>query len=172
MSTMLAASPSELLMKVAAKAASRRGGFARRRLVLIIGLAMLGIAIAAILTGPLWLTQSPTAIDVLHPLAPPLTPGHLLGTDQYGRDILARIIYGGRIASSCSRRTPTTYSAIRGKQEGSSGGDAEAAQRNRSTMSPGAKPPISSVLWRNPLNPGASRSMSRTKTLRPLATSA
>ena len=34
---------------------------------------------------------------MLHPLAPPLTPGHLLGTDQYGRDILARIIYGGRI---------------------------------------------------------------------------
>ena len=33
----------------------------------------------------------------LHPLAPPLTPGHLLGTDQYGRDILARILYGGRI---------------------------------------------------------------------------
>ena len=42
MSTMLAASPSELLMKVAAKAASRRGGFARRRLVLIIGLTLLG----------------------------------------------------------------------------------------------------------------------------------
>ena len=28
---------------------------------------------------------------------PPLTPGHLLGTDQYGRDVLARILYGGRI---------------------------------------------------------------------------
>lgn len=97
MSAMLAASPSELLMRVAAKASARRGGFARRRLVLIIGLTLLGIAIAAILTGPLWLTQSPTAIDVLHPLAPPLTAGHLLGTDQYGRDILARIIYGGRI---------------------------------------------------------------------------
>ena len=97
MSAMLAATPSELLMKVAARASARRGGFARRRLVLVIGLTLLGIAIAAILTGPLWLTQSPTAIDVLHPLAPPLTPGHLLGTDQYGRDILARIIYGGRI---------------------------------------------------------------------------
>ena len=97
MSTMLAASPSELLMKVATKASSRRGGFARRRLVLIIGLVMLGIAIAAILTGPLWLTQSPTAIDEYRALVPPLTPGHLLGTDQYGRDILARIIYGGRI---------------------------------------------------------------------------
>ena len=34
---------------------------------------------------------------MLHPLAPPLTPGHLLGTDQFGRDVLARILYGGRI---------------------------------------------------------------------------
>jgi peptide/nickel transport system permease protein len=97
MSAMLAASPSEMLMMVADKASGRRRSVTRRRLVLIIGLVMLGIAIAAILTGPLWLTQSPTAIDVLHPLAPPLTPGHLLGTDQFGRDILARIIYGGRI---------------------------------------------------------------------------
>jgi peptide/nickel transport system permease protein len=97
MSAMLAASPSEVLMMVADKASGRRRSVTRRRLVLIIGLVMLGIAIAAILTGPLWLTQSPTAIDVLHPLAPPLTPGHLLGTDQFGRDILARIIYGGRI---------------------------------------------------------------------------
>ena len=39
----------------------------------------------------------PNAIDVLHPLAPPLTPGHLLGTDQFGRDMLSRILYGGRI---------------------------------------------------------------------------
>ena len=29
---------------------------------------------------------------------PPLTPGHVLGTDNLGRDILSRIIYGGRIS--------------------------------------------------------------------------
>jgi peptide/nickel transport system permease protein len=75
----------------------------------------------AILTGPLWLTQSPTAIDVLHPLAPPLTPGHPLGTDQYGRDILARIIYGGRIdlaiafgATSVTLVTGTVYGLVAG----------------------------------------------------------
>ncbi len=31
-------------------------------------------------------------------LLPPLTSGHLLGTDNFGRDILARIIYGTRTA--------------------------------------------------------------------------
>jgi peptide/nickel transport system permease protein len=97
MSTIWAASPSELLMKAATKAAGRRRSVTRRRLPLIAGLAMLAIAIAAVLLAPVLLSQSPTSIDVLHPLSPPLTGGHLLGTDQFGRDILARILYGGRI---------------------------------------------------------------------------
>ena len=92
-----AASPSELLMKAASKASGRRRSVTRRRLTLIAGLVMLGVAIAAVLLAPVLVSQSPTSIDVLHPLAPPLTPGHLLGTDQYGRDVLARILYGGRI---------------------------------------------------------------------------
>jgi peptide/nickel transport system permease protein len=97
MSTGWAASPSELLMRAATRTAGRRRSAVRRRLTLIAGLAMLGLAVAAILLAPVLVSQSPTTIDVLHPLAPPLTPGHLLGTDQFGRDVLARILYGGRI---------------------------------------------------------------------------
>ncbi|HEY2552577.1 MAG TPA: ABC transporter permease [Streptosporangiaceae bacterium] len=96
MSTAWAASPSEILMRAADRASARRRR-ASRRLVLVAGLAMLAIAIAAILAAPLLVSVSPTAIDALHPLAPPLSPGHLLGTDQFGRDLLARILYGGRI---------------------------------------------------------------------------
>jgi len=96
-STGWAASPSELLMRAATRAAGRRRSTVRRRLTLIAGLAMLGIAVAAILLAPVLVSQSPTTIDALHPLAPPLTPGHLLGTDQFGRDVLSRILYGGRI---------------------------------------------------------------------------
>jgi peptide/nickel transport system permease protein len=96
-STLWAASPSELLMQAATRASARRRSGVRRRLTLIAGLVMLGIAIAAILLAPVLVSQSPTTIDALHPLAPPLTPGHLLGTDQFGRDVLARILYGGRI---------------------------------------------------------------------------
>jgi len=97
MSAMWAASPSELLMRAATKAAGRQRSVVRRRFTLIIGLVMLAIAIAAAVLAPLLVSQSPTAIDVLHPLSPPLTSGHLLGTDQYGRDLLARILYAGRI---------------------------------------------------------------------------
>jgi peptide/nickel transport system permease protein len=90
-------SPSHALLRVAERAARRSRSTGRRRIVLISGLAMLGITIVLILCAPLLVSKSPTAIDVLHPLAPPLTPGHLFGTDQYGRDTLARILYGGRI---------------------------------------------------------------------------
>lgn len=97
MTALWAASPSELLMKAATKAAGRRRSGVRRRLTLIAGLVLLAIAVAAILLAPVLVSQSPTTIDALRPLAPPLTPGHLLGTDQFGRDVLARILYGGRI---------------------------------------------------------------------------
>ena len=97
MSTAWAASPSDLLMRAATKAAGRRRSVTRRRLTLIIGLAMLGIGILAVLLAPVLVSQSPITIDPLHPLAPPGTAGHLLGTDQFGRDLLSRVLYGGRI---------------------------------------------------------------------------
>ena len=97
MTAIRAASPSEVLYKAASKAAGRRRSVALRRLPLIIGLALLAIAILAITFAPLLTSAAPNQIDVLNPLAPPLTPGHLLGTDQFGRDVWSRILYGGRI---------------------------------------------------------------------------
>ena len=34
--------------------------------------------------------------DILNRFQPPLSPGHLLGTDQYGRDELVRVLYGAK----------------------------------------------------------------------------
>jgi peptide/nickel transport system permease protein len=97
MSQAWALHPSEALFKVAERSAKRASSTGLRRLVLIVGLAMLGVAIICILGAPLLTSYNPIKLDVLHPLAPPLTGGHLLGTDQFGRDIFARILYGGRI---------------------------------------------------------------------------
>jgi peptide/nickel transport system permease protein len=89
--------PSEALLKVAQRTSKRARSTGRRRFVLFAGLGMLGAAIILILGAPLFTSQSPIAIDALHPLSGPFTAGHLLGTDQFGRDILSRILYGGRI---------------------------------------------------------------------------
>ena len=47
--------------------------------------------------APLFTPYSPTKMDMTHTLQPP-SAEHLLGTDKIGRDILARILYGGRIS--------------------------------------------------------------------------
>lgn len=69
----------------------------RRHLSLSIGVGILVVVIALAVAAP-WISgYDPSHIDPLHPLAPPFSPGHLFGTDDYGRDILARILYGARI---------------------------------------------------------------------------
>jgi peptide/nickel transport system permease protein len=60
----------------------------------------LGIVVALVLmaiAAPLLATQSPTAQDLGARLLPPLSPGHWLGTDEFGRDIWSRLVYGARI---------------------------------------------------------------------------
>jgi peptide/nickel transport system permease protein len=42
----------------------------------------------------------PTRANISFRLLPPFTPGHLFGTDDVGRDVLFRILYGGRISLS------------------------------------------------------------------------
>jgi peptide/nickel transport system permease protein len=67
------------------------------RVTLAVGILILGSIIVAAVAAPLLTQYKPDAIDPLNPLAHPLTPGHPLGTDAFGRDILSRILYGGRI---------------------------------------------------------------------------
>ena len=61
----------------------------------ILGLIGLVLIIAACLAAPLLTNYDPTLID---PSIRGLSPSreHLLGTDRLGRDIFARILYGGR----------------------------------------------------------------------------
>jgi peptide/nickel transport system permease protein len=76
---------------------SRTRRFGRGRVTLAAGLVILGTMIVASLAAPLITSYKPDAIDPLHPLLHPLSPGHVLGTDSFGRDIFSRILYGGRI---------------------------------------------------------------------------
>jgi peptide/nickel transport system permease protein len=60
-----------------------------------------GVVLGALLIGcfilPLTgVVPDPLAGDLTQTLRPPFSPGHILGTDTIGRDVMSRILYGGR----------------------------------------------------------------------------
>jgi len=62
-------------------------------------LVVLGLIVLACVFGPLFLPHAAEALDFDHVAAPPaLAGGHLFGTDNVGRDLLARTLEGGRIS--------------------------------------------------------------------------
>jgi peptide/nickel transport system permease protein len=91
--------PLELDRPEPGEAAEVRGGRTPwyRIPVLVAGLAIVGLMVLAAICAPLITSQSPTAQDLNHTLAPVGAHGHVLGTDQLGRDVLSRLLYGARI---------------------------------------------------------------------------
>jgi len=71
--------------------------FLRDRMA-VIGLVVLLLALLAAIFAPLLSPYDPTMGDDDAILVPPLSMGHLLGTDMQGRDLLARILFGARLA--------------------------------------------------------------------------
>lgn len=69
----------------------------RGKIPLAIGGAIVAVMIAAAVLAPVIAPYDPNQQDLLHALASPGSPGHLLGTDQFGRDLLSRVLYAGRI---------------------------------------------------------------------------
>ncbi|KAB1087785.1 ABC transporter permease [Neorhizobium galegae] len=69
--------------------------FLRRNKLAVVGLAILVALVGLITIGPLVSPYTPTKLDILHKLDAP-TFAHWLGTDAFGRDVLTRIMYGGR----------------------------------------------------------------------------
>jgi peptide/nickel transport system permease protein len=62
------------------------------------GLLLLAAIVLIALAAPILALADPNITDVAHRLAPPFSPGHVLGTDQVGRDILSRLIWGTRVS--------------------------------------------------------------------------
>src|SRR5690606_5440350 len=71
--------------------------FFRNRLALA-GTAVLVVMLGSALLAPLIAPHDPYRMDLVNAYAPPGTPGHVLGTDNFGRDILSRLIHGSRIS--------------------------------------------------------------------------
>jgi peptide/nickel transport system permease protein len=58
---------------------------------------LLGLLVLAVLIGPLFYKVGVNEVDFKARLASP-SSAHLFGTDDLGRDLLARMLYGGRIS--------------------------------------------------------------------------
>ncbi len=63
----------------------------------MLGLGVLAVLIVAALFAPWLAPADPLAVATTAQLLPP-GPGHWAGTDLFGRDILSRLLYGGRVS--------------------------------------------------------------------------
>ncbi len=69
----------------------------RNRLAAVAVLTLVAAVLLAALAP--WLPLAdPDTVDTPNRLRPPLSPGHALGTDEFGRDLLARLVWGARVS--------------------------------------------------------------------------
>lgn len=69
----------------------------RRQPLAVIGMALLILFVGMALLAPLLAPYNPAAIDLNHRLAAP-GHAHWFGTDELGRDIFSRTLYGARLS--------------------------------------------------------------------------
>lgn len=80
-----------------ARPLARLVGAARRNPLMTTGIALSGLIVATALLAPLIATHPPDAVRPTQTLLPP-SAAHLFGTDQLGRDIFSRVVYGARVS--------------------------------------------------------------------------
>jgi len=64
----------------------------------LIGIVVVGLLLFVAIFGPWLAPYDPLKLDLLARLKGP-SPDHLLGADEFGRDILSRLIYGARTSA-------------------------------------------------------------------------
>ena len=77
--------------------AARRYRKSHRNPALLTGLVLLGIVIFVAIAAPLLSPYDPIEQRFADAFLPPLSPGHVLGTDNFGRDIWSRIAFSTRL---------------------------------------------------------------------------
>ncbi|MBI5968727.1 MAG: ABC transporter permease, partial [Deltaproteobacteria bacterium] len=71
----------------------------KRNRTAVIGSVIIFLVIVMALLAPWISSYDPLEQNIPNRLKPP-DPSHLLGTDEYGRDVLSRILWGTRISLS------------------------------------------------------------------------
>jgi peptide/nickel transport system permease protein len=70
----------------------------KRNRFAVAGLVVLAITVLAAMLAPVLPLVDPADTNPANRLLPPLSPDHALGTDHLGRDMLSRLIWGGRVS--------------------------------------------------------------------------
>jgi peptide/nickel transport system permease protein len=78
-------------------AGARAARFVRRQPTLVLGVAVLLLIVLAGVLAPVWWTGDPLEMRPAERLTAP-TGGHWFGTDNFGRDVYTRTIYGTRVS--------------------------------------------------------------------------
>lgn len=89
----------ELAEDIAAAGAARSGTFWRALIASpsgLIGLTIVGLLVVAAVAAPILAPFDPLRMAAGPRLQPPVA-GHLMGTDDFGRDVFSRIVYGARL---------------------------------------------------------------------------
>jgi peptide/nickel transport system permease protein len=69
-----------------------------RNKLAVVGLVIIALMVITALFAPLIATHDPNKMDLANSLTEAGVDGHILGTDNYGRDLFSRIVYGARIS--------------------------------------------------------------------------
>ncbi|MCB1806034.1 MAG: ABC transporter permease, partial [Candidatus Competibacteraceae bacterium] len=64
----------------------------------VVGLFLVALILLLALGAPLLPLPDPNLTEPVARLQPPFSPGHWLGTDELGRDILSRLLWGARVS--------------------------------------------------------------------------
>src|SRR6266852_7835752 len=64
---------------------------------LLAGLVLLAVVVLVAITAPLLTPYDPIVQKLDEGFQPPLSPNHILGTDNFGRDVWSRIVWSTRL---------------------------------------------------------------------------
>ncbi|HEV2139970.1 MAG TPA: ABC transporter permease [Candidatus Dormibacteraeota bacterium] len=73
-------------------------GLVRTHRRVTVAALLLGLLVLVALLSPVISPHDPLAVNPDNSYLPPLSRGHLLGTDELGRDLLSRILWGARVS--------------------------------------------------------------------------
>jgi peptide/nickel transport system permease protein len=72
--------------------------FGREHPSVVVGFAFVSLLFLVALLAPVISPHNPLSVTTDDAYLRPLSPGHLLGTDELGRDLLSRVLWGARVS--------------------------------------------------------------------------